>query len=246
MVKPENLHYCTANQHVIDFLTLHGQQDLIDLWKDKANLQKFKKKMKMYKTELPKRPSSSFIYYCDYMRPIVKREMEAELKQTPGYKEGSSPIINIQEVTRVLGKRWRWHQDNLHIPEEMALSEELKTLANKDQERYRKEKSALTNSTNKQKKTNNHLRSLYLFFGQEQRLINPSISMKEISTLWKAQKQDPSLLDRYKHACSTIGSFLGPLSPPGELDQLNPCAEGELKGKDVKQTKDEEGPNQEK
>jgi|APFre7841882793_1041355.scaffolds.fasta_scaffold25148_1 hypothetical protein len=227
MVKPENIPYCVANQYVIDFLTTNGQQELIDLWKEKANLQKFKKRMKLHKTELPKRPKSSFIYYCDVMRPIVKKEMETQVKQDPNYKEGSPVIINIQKVTSVLGERWKWHEDNLHIPAEMELSEQLKDLARQDQERYRKEKSILTNTnnTNKQKDTTNHLRSLYLFFGQEQRLINPSIKMKEIAALWQDQKHDISLLERYKKECSAAGSSFKN-HPPSAAGEVPPAEVG--------------------
>jgi hypothetical protein len=156
------------------------------MWSQKSNLKEFQKKMTKKKT-LPLRPKSRYIYFCEINRPLIKEEM---LKTC---KEGST--VNIHDITCELGKRWKQFSTTNSDPEIMK---KIENMANQDSERYHQEKTAMCV---KPQNENNHLRSVYLFYCREQRQINPKINMSDLGKMWKQNRDDPVLLNRYSVAC---------------------------------------------
>jgi len=187
MVKDENVPYCIAKQFVQNFLTTHASQELLNKWLEKSNLKDLQKKMTK-KKPLPVRPKSGYIYFCEINRPLIKKEMMESCQ------DGSS-TVNIHEVTCELGKRWKNFSTTNSDPEMMK---KIENMAKADNERYHKEKAEMYT---KHQNENNHLRSVYLFYCREQRLIDPKINMSDLGKLWKQNKDDPDLLDRYNEAC---------------------------------------------
>lgn len=186
MVKDENVQYCIAKHFFHNFLTNHAPQEVLDVWLQKANLKEFQKKMTKKKT-LPLRPKSRYIYFCEINRPIIKEEM---LKAC---KNGST--VNIHDITCELGKRWKQFSTTNSDPEMM---EKIEEMAKQDNERYHQEKAVMCIKPHNK---NNHLRSVYLFYCREQRQINPKINMSALGKMWKENKDDPVLLERYTTAC---------------------------------------------
>lgn len=187
MVKDENVPYCIAKQYFQNFLTTHAPQEVLDAWLEKSNLKDFQKKMTKKKS-LPVRPKSRYIYFCEINRPIIKEEMMKNCK------DGNTKV-NIHDITCELGKRWQQFSLTKSDPEMM---EKIESMAKLDNERYHQEKAVLCTKTRNE---NNHLRSIYLFYCKEQREINPKINMSTLGQLWKQNKSDPSLLDRYITTC---------------------------------------------
>lgn len=186
MVKDENVQYCIAKQFFYNFLTSHASQEVLDAWLQKANLKEFQKKMNKKKT-LPIRPKSKYIYFCEINRPIVKEEM---LKAC---QDGST--VNIHDITCELGKRWK-HFSTVGSNGEMM--KKIEEMAKIDNDRYHQEKASMcTKPHNK----NAHLRSVYLFFCWEQRQTNPKITMSILGKMWKENRDNPGLLERYTAAC---------------------------------------------
>lgn len=186
MVKEENISYCISKQFVVKFLTTHASKEVLDAWLEKSNLKDFHKKLTK-KSTLPVRPKSKYIYFCEMNRNQIKEEM---LKNCPdGIK------VNIHDVTCELGKRWKNFSTTNSDPEMMKTIE---TLAKTDNDRYHKEKKE---TCTKHPNENNHLRSLYLFYCREQRQINNKIDMATLGNVWKVNKNDTALLERYAAAC---------------------------------------------
>lgn len=186
MVKDENVQYCIAKNFFHTFLTTHAPQEVVDAWLQKSNLKEFQKRMNKKKT-LPIRPKSKYIYFCEINRPIVREEM---LKAC---EDGST--VNIHAITCELGKRWK-HFSTTNSNSEMM--EKIEEMAKNDNDRYHQEKAVLcTKPHNK----NTHLRSVYLFYCREQREINPKINMSTLGKMWKENRDDPVLLERYTAAC---------------------------------------------
>lgn len=186
MVKDENVQYCIAKQFFHKFLSTHAPQDVLDVWLQKANLRDFQKKMNK-KKDLPVRPKSKYIYFCEINRPLVREEM---LKAT---EDGST--VNIHDITCELGKRWKHFSTTNSDSKTM---EKIEEMAKADNDRYHQEKAAMCI---KPQDKNTHLRSVYLFYCKEQRQINPKINMSTLGKMWKENRDDPVLLERYNSAC---------------------------------------------
>ena len=183
MVKEENVNYYNANKYVLTFLTEHAYPELLEKWKTKSNLHKFKNHMRPVKNNLPRRPMSEYIYFCREERPKIQEYMK---------KEKNTDVVNIHEVTCELGRRWQRFKE---FPDP-DLKQRLKELADIDSLRYHEEKVVATPQQNDKK----HLRSKYLFFCREQRMSDPKISMKVLGQKWIEQKEDKALTRRYEKA----------------------------------------------
>lgn len=188
MVKEENAHYYTMNKFVISFLTSSefATPELIDQWKNKSNLHKLKSTLKKTdKPNYPPRPKSKYIFFCDEIRPQIQGAMrEASDGETK---------INIHEVTCELGRRWK--QFNQFPDSEM--NQRITQLAEEDKKRYHDEKEAMQK---KSVKNDNYLKSKYLYFCKEERDKNSNIKFTDLSILWKVNKDDDKLADRYEAA----------------------------------------------
>jgi hypothetical protein len=183
MVKEENVTYYNANKFVLSFLSTNASPELLELWKSKQNLHKFKAHMRPNKPNLPRRPMSEYIYFCREERPKIQEYMKVE---------SNSEVVNIHKVTCELGRRWQ----NFKIDPDPELKQRLRDLAELDSERYHQEKVIVVPPGKKKK----YLRSKYLFFCREQRLIEPKILMKELGERWELQKDNKDLTRRYENA----------------------------------------------
>jgi hypothetical protein len=183
MVKLENAQYHTVQKFVVAFLTLKATPELVNEWKDKANLQKLKNSLKkINKPCHPLRPKSEYIYFCEEVRPIIQSQMREE-----GLK------VNIHKVTCELGQRWRQFK-TCPDPE---IKNRIAELAEKDRKRYHSEKEI---NFKKEDKKENHLKSKYLFFCKEEREKNPKITFETLSGLWALNRDDEKLDKRYRNA----------------------------------------------
>lgn len=188
MVKEENAHYHTVNKFVVAFLTSDATPELIEKWKSKSNLHKLKSTLK--KTDRPShppRPKSEYIYFCQEVRPLIQEEMRRELDGDQDRK------IDIHEVTCKLGQRWKQFKQ---VPDP-EMKKRIAELARNDNKRYHTEKEAMHK---KETTTNNHLKSMYLYFCKEERAKNPKITLANVAVLWAASKNDEKLACRYKAA----------------------------------------------
>jgi len=192
MVKEENAHYHTANKFVVAFLNTSkfANPDLIGEWKNKSNIHKFKNALKKTdKPNHPPRPKSEYIFFCEEVRPIIQEQMRSEI--------GEDVKIDIHKVTCELGQRWRLFKQ-VGDPE---MKNRIAELAKIDKKRYHNEKETMYK---KEHKNDKHLNSKYLYFCKEERDKNPKITLRNISTLWAANKNDDKLDERYKAAKSTF------------------------------------------
>jgi hypothetical protein len=183
MVKEENVNYYNANKYVLAFLAEHASPELVEQWKSKSNLHKFKNHMRSVKNNLPRRPMSEYIYFCREERPKIQEEMK---------KKNNTEVVNIHEVTCELGRRWQRFKE---FPD-ADMKQRLKELADIDSRRYHEEKVVSVPQQNNKK----HLRSKYLFFCREQRIADPKITMKVLGEKWIEQKDDKALTRRYEKA----------------------------------------------
>lgn len=183
MVKEENVNYYNANKYVLAFLAEHASPELLDQWKNKTNLHKFKNHMRVTKSNLPRRPMSEYIYFCREERPKIQEDMKTKNNTT---------VVNIHEVTCELGRRWQKFKE---CPDP-DLKQRLRDLADIDSQRYHEEK-AISSPPQDDKK---HLRSKYLFFCKEQRMVDPKINMITLGQKWVEQKEDKTLSRRYEKA----------------------------------------------
>lgn len=183
MVKKENKAYHVANRHVLQFLKGKGgtmEQELVHAWTSKLNLNKFKTKMKHVNNdeELPVRPKSRYIFYCDVMRPIIQQEL----------RDKGETVINNKDVTCIMGQRWKLFELN----PDPVLNQKITLLAEQDSLRYKNEKESVV------KTSSNHYKSPYLYFCMDKRQRNATITMKELSVQWKALKTDDEAYDAFK------------------------------------------------
>lgn len=192
MVKEENVHYHVANKFFIAFLNTSefATPELIEEWKNKTNLGKFKSALRRTdKPSHPPRPKSEYIFFCEETRPIVQEEMRLELIEA-----GKDAKVDIQKVTCELGHRWKQFKQ---VPDP-DMKKRFSELAEADKKRYRDEKEAMQKK--KERKKDNHLRSKYLYFCKEERDKNPKINMRNIGILWADSKNDEKLDERYRAA----------------------------------------------
>jgi hypothetical protein len=216
MVKEENAHYHTVNKFVVAFLNASefATPELIEEWKNKSNLHKLKNVLKKTdKPNLPPRPKSEYIFFCEEMRPVIQEEMRLELAAERSSEcggdaeEGYEDIkVDIQKVTCELGHRWKQFKQVPNPEMKKRISE----LAEADKKRYHEEKNAMQKKENK---NNNHLRSKYLYFCKEERDKNPKITMRNIGILWAANKNNDKLDERYRNAKMVVQA--NDLSSPG-------------------------------
>jgi|LauGreDrversion4_2_1035121.scaffolds.fasta_scaffold00715_10 hypothetical protein len=187
MVKDENVPYCIAKNFMQNFLAKHTSQEIVDKWLEKSNLKDFQKKMTKKKI-LPQRPKNKYIYFCEINRPLIKEEMLKNNKNDNGK-------VDIHEITCELGKLWKQFSTTNSDP---VMMEKIENMAKIDNDRYHNEKSSIST---KQNNENNHLRSPYLWFCREHRLTDPKITMSTLGELWKQNKNNSELLERYTKAC---------------------------------------------
>jgi len=186
MVKLENAQYHAVHKFVVAFLTLKATPELLNEWKDKANLQKLKNSLKkINKPCHPLRPKSEYIYFCEEVRPIIQSQMREKL--------GEGVKVDIHKVTCELGQRWRQFK-TCPDPE---IKNRIAELAAKDRKRYHSEKEI---NFKKEDKKENHLKSKYLFFCKEEREKNPKITFETLSGLWALNRDDEKLDKRYRNA----------------------------------------------
>jgi hypothetical protein len=200
MVKEENVNFYTANKFIISFLNANADPSIVELWKSKNNLHKFKNSMKQNnKQNFPLRPKSEYIYFCKEYRPQIQAEMMKEKISKLGENESKEKIvINIHEVTCKLGEKWQRFKNCPDIEIKKKLSE----LAEADNKRYREEKKTMLP---KEKDESKHLRSKYLFFCREKRLEKPEITMKNLGAEWAIHKNNQDLAERYEKTCQEFG-----------------------------------------
>jgi hypothetical protein len=205
MVKEENAHYHTVNKFVVAFLNASefAYPELIEEWKNKTNLHKLKSALKKTdKPSHPPRPKSEYIYFCEEMRPVVQEEMRLELAEEGG-DDGAR--VDIQKVTCELGRRWKQFKQ---VPDP-EVQKRISELAEVDKKRYHDEKEAMQKKENK---TDNHLRSKYLYFCKEERDKNPKITMRNIGLLWADNKNDEKLDERYRAAKLAVAASKTPVT----------------------------------
>jgi hypothetical protein len=176
----------------VNFLTSseHCPSELLEEWKNKANLHKLKGVLrKTDKPSHPPRPKSEYIYFCEYMRKKIQEKMRKDFDDAGEF----SRKISIQEVTCELGRQWTLFKQ---VPDP-ELKKQISELAELDKKRYHTEKDAMYK---KEMKNDNHLKSKYLFYCKEERDKNPKISLTNIAALWKENKNDEKLTERYEIA----------------------------------------------
>jgi hypothetical protein len=179
MVLEENIRYNLVNNFVINFITEtitdeKIKENILDEWKLRNN--KLKSALRKADSHPPKRIVSKYLYFCDDERPKIKAE--------------HSEKINIKDVTRELGKRWREFLNNPD-PERMTKYTEL---FEADKKRYDEAKNANKLTTTIPKKKNT---SAYINFCTEMRSNNPKINLKELSVEWAKVKSNPIELSKY-------------------------------------------------
>ncbi|MGL4813982.1 MAG: HMG-box domain-containing protein [Enterobacter sp.] len=82
------------NNHVIQFLKKHTNQDVVDLWCEKENQEQFRKIRFIHENE-KKRPMSSFFLYCKERRPLLLEE---------------KPYYPATRIISLLAKEWQDHK----------------------------------------------------------------------------------------------------------------------------------------
>lgn len=177
MVLEENVRYNLVNNFVINFLTetiKDDKENILEEWKLRNN--KLKSALRKNDSRHPKRIVSKYLYFCDDERPKIKAE----------HPEG----INIKDVTRELGKRWR---EFLNNPDSERM-DKYTELFETDKKRYDEAKNAIKDTTTMQKKKTI---SAYINFCTEMRLGQPKINLKELSVEWAKVKANPIELSKY-------------------------------------------------
>jgi hypothetical protein len=201
MVKEENVNFYNAHKYFVSFLNAaNADPSIVELWKSKNNLHKFKNSMKQNnKQNFPLRPKSEYIYFCKLFRPQIQSEMmEEKISKLDENESKDKIVINIHEVTCKLGEKWQRFKNYPDLEIKKTISE----LAEADNKRYREEKK---NMLPKEKDESKHLRSKYLFFCREKRLEKPEITMKNLGQEWAIHKNDQDLTERYEKICQEMG-----------------------------------------
>lgn len=181
MVLEENKQYHFVNKFIVDFITQLSLSDdavknfLLEEWK-RTGSPKLKSILHKNLSSYPKRIVSKYLYFCDDERPKIKAE----------HPEG----INIKDVTRELGKRWRAFQANPDAERMARYTELFET----DKKRYDEARSIIKPPIQSVKKKSS---SPYINFCTKQRLDKPKISIKELSIEWAKIKSDPIEFAKY-------------------------------------------------
>lgn len=129
------------NKFVVTFLDENeGAEDLVGLWKDNENQKEVRKLCKSSDSggkrkkdpSHPKRPKSSYMFFCEENRPLVKNDLGDDAKTT--------------DITRELGKRWNSLKARLEKGEKNAKAEMAKHEKSHedDKARYEKEMESYT------------------------------------------------------------------------------------------------------
>jgi hypothetical protein len=177
-----------ASEYVISFISKYGDNELLNKW----NNNDFKKLFKEKKTKVdgPKKNKSSYLFFCDDERQVIK-------KQNLG--------LSNKEIISELANRWGLIKENPKMIEKYTL------LAKEDKERYDSEvrNHIPTENTDvkikKEKSDIKKNKSSYLFFCDEERLKikkeNLDLSNKEIiselANRWKNIKDDPKKIEKF-------------------------------------------------
>lgn len=178
MVLEENVRYTLVNNFVINFVTEtikdeKIKENILEEWRLRNN--KLKSALRKNDSCHPKRIVSKYLYFCDDERSKIKAE----------HPEG----INIKDVTRELGKRWREFLNNPDLERMNKYTE----LFEADKKRYDEAKNANKVTTTPKKKNT----SAYINFCTEMRSNQPKINLKELSVEWAKVKSNPIELAKY-------------------------------------------------
>jgi len=185
----------SINTFIISLVKEACNKDVSELLLDKKRQQRLKSLVVKFQNKsvkdpnVPKRPMSSYMFFCNKNREDVRKELGDD-----------STMIS---VTKELGKRWKDVKGN-----KTELNKYIKLSVN-DVERHRKEMEAYLkeNKSNpsvqklvKKKNTPKHPKSAYLFFCEKYRPIIKSEHSdmiatdvtKELGKLWGELKNDKS------------------------------------------------------
>ena len=191
----------SINNFIVSLVKEVCDQDVSELLLNKKKQQRLKSLIIKFQDKsikdpnIPKRPLSAYMFFCNKNREDVRKELGDE-----------STMIS---VTKELGNRWTEVKKN---KTEFA---KYTKLAENDTERHKKEmeKYLSENKTNpvvqkltKRKNTPKHSKSAYLFFCEKYRPIvnseHPDMSAtdvtKELGKLWNELKNDKSRTKEFK------------------------------------------------
>lgn len=180
MVLEENVRYNLINNFVTNFVTELSIDDekikeyISEEWK-RRNV-KLKSILRKNDSHPPKRIVSKYLYFCDDERHKIKA----------AHPEG----INIKDVTRELGKRWR---EFLNDPDPDRMKKYTE-LFEADKKRYDEARNSDKERTTPSKKKTS---SAYINFCAERRSSQPKINLKELSVEWAKVKENPIELAKY-------------------------------------------------
>lgn len=152
------------NKFVLQFLSEYSDLENTDMeekWMDNSVQTKVKnllnKKQVCKDPNAPKRPKSSYLYFCSENRDLVVKELGNESKST--------------EITRALGIKWKELKENKSKRKELKHFEQL---AEKDKQRYQDEMSSYKPSEEFASKKNKvdgpkRPKTSYLYFCEDNR-----------------------------------------------------------------------------
>lgn len=185
----------TINNFIVSLVKEVCNEDVSELLLSKKKQQRLKALIVKYQDKtikdpnVPKRPMSSYMFFCNKNREVVRKDLGDD-----------STMIS---VTKELGNRWKEVKKN---KTEFA---KYTKLAQNDKERHQKEmdvyltenkSNPVAQKLNKKKNTPRHSKSAYLFFCEKYRPLvkseHPDMSAtdvtKELGKLWNELKNDKS------------------------------------------------------